>query len=372
VQIDSVVAFARGVGGLSAKLTRMPTKEFPLVSILIPAFNAEPWICDTIRSALAQTWPNKEIIVVDDGSTDRTLALARKFESDSVTVIAKANEGAAATRNRSYLLSKGDYIQWLDADDLLSPDKIERQLASLRGRDDRYTLLSSAWAPFAHRPNLAKFVPTSLWHDLAPVEWLVHKMSENLHMQTATWLTSREVADVAGPWDTRLLVDDDGEYFCRALLASNGVRFVPESKVFYRRAPSTSRLSYIGMSNGKMDAMLLSMKLHIQYLRSLEDSPRVRNACLSYLRSWSSTFHPERQDIGVELMALASAIGGPIEFPSLRWKYAWLRPILGQDAAWRIQLVLPEFKANMLFALDKLMHYLQRTRRSLPDGRCSH
>ena len=57
-------------------------------------------------------------------------------------------------------------------------------------------------------------------------------MGENLHMQTATWLTSRELAEAAGPWDTRLLVDDDGEYFCRVLLASEGTRFVPEPGCF--------------------------------------------------------------------------------------------------------------------------------------------
>jgi glycosyltransferase involved in cell wall biosynthesis len=59
----------------------------PLVSILIPAYNAEPWIADTIKSALDQTWPNKEIIVVDDGSKDKTLSVARQFASKSVSVL---------------------------------------------------------------------------------------------------------------------------------------------------------------------------------------------------------------------------------------------------------------------------------------------
>jgi len=70
-------------------------------------------------------------------------------------------------------------------------------------------------------------------------------MQENLHMQTATWLVSRELTDATGPWDNRLFVDDDGEYFCRAIVASDGSRFIPEAKVLYRVTPS-SRLSYIG------------------------------------------------------------------------------------------------------------------------------
>jgi glycosyltransferase involved in cell wall biosynthesis len=90
----------------------------PLVSILLPAYNAEAWLSDTLRSAIAQTWQEKEIIVVDDGSADQTLAIARQFESDRLTVVTQKNQGAAATRNNAYSLSHGDYIQWLDADDL--------------------------------------------------------------------------------------------------------------------------------------------------------------------------------------------------------------------------------------------------------------
>src|ERR1035437_3336855 len=88
----------------------------PLVSILIPAFNAQDWITDTLRSAIAQTWDRKEIIVVDDGSRDQTLAIARRFESDDVRVVTQKNQGAAAARNKAFSLSQGEYIQWLDAD----------------------------------------------------------------------------------------------------------------------------------------------------------------------------------------------------------------------------------------------------------------
>ena len=87
----------------------------PLVSILIPAYNAEKLIGDTLRSAIAQTWERKEIIVVDDGSKDRTLEVASQFAAPGVRVFTQENQGAAATRNKAYSLSQGDYIQWLDA-----------------------------------------------------------------------------------------------------------------------------------------------------------------------------------------------------------------------------------------------------------------
>jgi len=268
----------------------------PLVSILIPAYNAGEWLSDTLRSALAQTWERKEIIVVDDGSKDQTLAVARRFESETVRVYSQKNQGAAATRNRAFSLSQGDYIQWLDADDLLSPGKVALQMEAIERCPSRRTLVSSAWGKFLYRYDRTEFIPTALWNDLAPAEWLMCKMGQNLHMQTATWLVSREMSEAAGPWNTKLLGDDDGEYFCRVLMQSDGVKFVPGARVYYR-ASGTASLSYIGRSDAKREAQWRSMELHIAYLRSLEDSPRSRAACVQYLQNWLIFFYPERKDI---------------------------------------------------------------------------
>ena len=332
----------------------------PLVSILIPAHNAEEWIADTLKSAIAQTWQRKEIIVVDDGSTDRTAIIAKRFAPKEVAVVCTENQGAAAARNRALELSRGDYIQWLDADDLLAPDKIERQIATLREFDSRRILLSSPWAYFSYRTRRARFVPTPLWQDLSPVEWLLRKMSGNMvFMQTATWLTSRELTETAGPWDARLISDDDGEYFCRVLLASEGTRFVPEGRVFYR-VTGTNRWSYVGTSdNKKKDALLLSTKMHIQCLRSLEDSERVRKACLTYMQNWYANFYPGRPDLVAELQGLAAQLQGRLEPPRLSWKYAWMRPMFGWKAAKSAQMMLPQFKASCIRYCDKAMFRLE-------------
>ena len=327
----------------------------PLVSILIPAYNAEEFIADAIRSAIAQTWRHKEIIVVDDGSTDGTAEVARGFASKNVVVLSKENQGAAAARNLAFQLSQGEYVQWLDADDLLAPDKIERQFAALCEGDGERTLLSSSWALFYYRTKRARFIPTSLWQDLMPVEWLLRKLGEGQYMQTATWLTSRAIAEAAGPWDSRLHVDDDGEYFCRALLASEGTRFSPEARVYYRVTPS-SRVSHIGVSDKKKDAMVISMKLQIQYLRSLEESARVQKACLAFMQNLYVNFYPERPDLMAELQALARELGGRLEEPRLGWKYAWIKPILGFNAAKLAQMTLPLLKASLLRRWDKAMY----------------
>ena len=328
-----------------------------LVSILIPAYNAERWIADAIRSALEQTWPNKEIVIVDDGSRDRTFSIAREFASERVSVVSQENQGAAAARNKAFSLSQGDYIQWLDADDLLAPDKIANQLES---NSEKRTLLSSAWGHFFYRYSKAQFKPTPLWCDLSPVEWLVRKMGQHCHMQTATWLVSRELTETAGPFDTRLLSDDDGEYFCRVIMASDGIRFASNARVYYRMTGS-NRLSNIGRSDKKMEAQLLSMQFHIQYLRSLEDSDRTRAACVKYLQYYLFDFHPERPDIVKEVRNLARTLGGELRAPRLSWKYSWIEKIFGWNIAKRARIALPRVKTSLLRAWDHTCFLLERS-----------
>jgi glycosyltransferase involved in cell wall biosynthesis len=340
----------------------------PLVSILIPAFNAQVWIADTLRSAIAQTWDRKEIIVVDDGSTDRTVEVARRFQAKGVRVVTQENRGAAAARNTAFSLSQGDYIQWLDADDLLAPDKIARQVEALDRCRSKRTLLSSAWGNFFYRYYRAEFIPTALWTDLSPTEWLLRKMGQNLHMQTATWLVSRELSEAAGPWNTELLGDDDGEYFCRVLLQSDGVRFVQEVKVYYRAAGPGS-LSYIGRSGRKLDAQWHSMKLHIDYLRSLEDSPRVRTVCVKYLQNWLVFFYPERLDLVKQIRQRAEELGGKLSVPKLSWKYSWIESIFGRTLASRAQVFLRQLKWSLVRFWDKaLFRIANRDSSASPAG----
>lgn len=331
----------------------------PLVSILIPAHNAENWIADTIRSAVAQTWKRTEIIVVDDGSSDQTLEIARQFESESVHVVWQENQGAAAARNKALSLSHGDYIQWLDADDLLASDKITRQMEALRPGDSRRTLLSSSFGQFMYRPYRARFTSTVLWCDLTPAEFLRRKLAKRVFMQTAVWLVSRELTEAAGPWDTTMISDDDGEYFCRVLLASDGVRFVQDARVYYRSV-GTMRLSYVGRSNKKLEALWRSMQLHISYLRRLEDSEEVRAACIRYLQNYLIDFYPLRVDIADQMHKLARDLGGQLDAPRLSWKYSWIKTLFGWNWAKRAQLFLPSVKWSLIRAWDKTLFNIER------------
>jgi glycosyltransferase involved in cell wall biosynthesis len=331
----------------------------PLVSILIPAYNAEAWVGAAIASAVGQTWSQKEIIVVDDGSTDGTLAVARRFESTEVRVVTQANQGAAAARNKAFSLSRGDYIQWLDADDLLSPDKVARQMEAAGQAADGRTLFSSSWAYFRYRPAKAKFIPSPLWCDLTPTEWLIRKWEGNRHMPNSTWLVSRELTEAAGPWDTRLTHDDDGEYFSRVINVSNAIRFVPQSRAYYRIMPS-SRLSHIGRSEKKMESLFLSIRLQIGYLRTREDSDRVRAACVTCLQTWLRNFYPNRPDLVHEAQQLAISLGRRLSLPKASWKYAWIEKLFGYAAAKHAQLYYNRAKCSVLRVWDRMMYSFER------------
>jgi glycosyltransferase involved in cell wall biosynthesis len=303
--------------------------SYPIVSVLIPAHNAERWVAHSIQSVLAQDWPKIELIVVDDGSRDDTLAVARRFESKHVKVVTQGNQGAAAARNRALSLAQGDYVQWLDADDLLAPDKISKQLE--QEHIPPSVLLSSTFGLFFSRPETAVFTPTLLWQDFSPADWITTKFANNLWMSNAVWLVSRQLTEVAGPWNEALSLDDDGEYFCRVVAASSFVKYVPGAKSYYRRwgVGSLSRTS----SERACRSLLTSLKLSIGYLLSLEDSQRTRNAALSYLQVWILYFYPENKHLLEELNVLAADLGGRLQPPTLKPKYELIRLLFGWQRA---------------------------------------
>ena len=105
-----------------------------LVSVIIPCYNSEAWLGETLASVIGQTWKQLEIILVDDGSGDSTAIIIRQFEAlhpELVKTVFGPNQGAASARNAGLALAKGDYIQYLDADDLLLPDAIAARVEAL-------------------------------------------------------------------------------------------------------------------------------------------------------------------------------------------------------------------------------------------------
>jgi glycosyltransferase involved in cell wall biosynthesis len=328
-----------------------------LVSVLIPAYNADRWLGETIRSVVAQTWPRIEIIVVDDGSQDETLAVARAWSSASVKVVTQPNLGACAARNRALELAQGDYIQWLDADDLLHRDKILAQMKAAIVAADRRTLLSGPFGTFYYRPQKARFVETSLWTDLSPLQYFLTRFNDNTCFQTDAWLVSRELTDAAGPWTDFDSPDDDGEYFCRVILKSNGVKFVPNARTYYRVGNPGSLANR--RSHKSMRALFASKAKCIKYLLTLEDSPRTRSASIRLLQDWM--FHAcDYDDVVCEALRLAGELGGVLSQRQLKAKYKPIEWLFGYEAAYRASHMLPVIRSQIECNVDHLLHRISR------------
>ncbi|MCB0336941.1 MAG: glycosyltransferase family 2 protein, partial [Bdellovibrionales bacterium] len=143
----------------------------PLVSILMPVHNAAPYLRASIESVSAQSYANWELIVVDDHSDDTSLSVAQEFTSEPrITVLAGSNHGASACRNQAFLASKGDFVKFLDADDILSETHIEQQVPAVI--ENPMQVACSAWTRFEHAiPDRAILTPDSSWRTLEPLDW---------------------------------------------------------------------------------------------------------------------------------------------------------------------------------------------------------
>ena len=266
----------------------------PLVSIIIPAHNAQAYLAETLECALAQTWSNKEILVVDDKSTDDTRRIAESFQKFQVRVLVTPPErsGASAARNVGLANANGDNIQYLDADDLLSTDKIEKQVNMLESLPNNY-IAACPWGKFKVSPEDAVMEDLPIFTDADPIDWLIRAWQGEGMMQTACWLMPRNLADKAGSWDETLTANpaDDGEYFCRVLLQSKGIRFCGEARVYYRE-PQEGNVSS-NLSNEAVKSLFMNCERYSERVLQVEDSERVRHALMVNYARFIYIFYPE-------------------------------------------------------------------------------
>lgn len=281
----------------------------PLVSILIPAYNVEEYIAATILSAVNQTWQNKEIIVVNNGSTDRTLEVAREFEAKGVRIISQnvKEHNAASTRNRAFYESRGELIKFLDADDLINPENIARQIKTLDSNFDY--IASSEWGRFYKNDiSTYKSNPETVWRDMDSADWLVEAWRGEPMMQCAIWLIPRKILEISGLWNEQLSLIDDFEFFTRVLLASKGIRFTPGARLYYRSGNPTS-LSAL-MSRKGAESAYLSIDLATTSLLNAENASRTRRVSANMFQNYIYTFYPLYKDLILKAEIKVADLGG--------------------------------------------------------------
>jgi len=231
------------------------TARNPLVSILIPCRNAEAWIEECVQSAIAQTYKNLEIILLDDGSTDRSIEAVRRFEK-RMRIVQVAPGGVGLARNRLLQLSSGTWINFLDADDYLLPDKIAEQLSVT---DEGTSVVYSP--PFVLESSRLRLsnhgsAPGSCLHGPSPSNYtdIFAKFFEWTAFQTSALLFKRSsVVDVGG-WNELEPICHEHELILRLLFAGKGFCSHPKAMSVYRRTNthSLSRADAISTIKGRM------------------------------------------------------------------------------------------------------------------------
>jgi glycosyltransferase involved in cell wall biosynthesis len=307
----------------------------PKVSILIPCYNGEKYIGETLESAFRQTWPAIEVVVVNDGSVDRSATVVRSFARPNLLLVEQENRGQTAALNLCLAHASGDFVQYLDADDLIEPEKIERQV--IRLAEDPRCVASSEWGRFYRSPRETRFNPETVWCDLDPIDWLALSRADGLGMMfPAIWLIPMTILRKIGPWIEELTLNNDAEYFTRALLAAERVLFCPGARCHYR---SNVQGSLSGRKSPRAWASQYRvLELCEAHVREREDSERVRRG---FALSWQHMAHasyPYDPNLAERALIRARALHSVSIRPDGGTAFAVVSRVVGWRAARRLQV----------------------------------
>jgi glycosyltransferase involved in cell wall biosynthesis len=297
----------------------------PSISVIIPCYNAERYIAATIESVLAQDQPEMEIIVVDDGSTDHSADTVRRA-FPTVQLELQANQGVAAARNRGISVARGEWVAFVDADDIWLPGKLSAQLRQLQAAPEcrmNYTAWD-VWPSDQPRPA-ADYL--ACLQDLAgdgarwdgPSGWIYPQLLLDCVVWTSTVLAQRSLLDELGGFDSSLHIGEDYDLWLRASRVTSILR-IAKPYALYRIHPSSITKSMpVDNYRAKVIGRALSRWGIASPDGSLADQAAVQR---SLAKSWSDF-------AGAHLQAgnLAQARRGG---------WASLRSSLGHVPAWKV------------------------------------
>lgn len=293
-----------------------------LVSIIIPLHNAELYLKECLDSALNQTYSNTEILIIENCSTDESLRVAKDYEAryNKIHVYIGTKPNAAAARNIGLKYAKGDYIQFLDADDTLPDDKIEKQMCIMEScgySDDVIAFCRWKRMDESCPPDFIK----CLFHDYGVAsDMLIDYSLNKCYLMPHCFLISKALIDLAGHWDEDLTLNDDGEFMARQLASAKILKFA-DVTVDYRR-PNNS-LSRQNSALHMVSGLKALNSIIVQISKS--DNPLYKEAIFQKVNrdilSVYPFFHKERKSV---LDCMWRLIGKRnLVYPCLGWK-AWV------------------------------------------------
>jgi glycosyltransferase involved in cell wall biosynthesis len=312
-------------------LTRlMALMDQPLVSVLIPAFNAEPWIAQCLESALAQTYPNIEILVADDGSTDRTPEIVEHFHA-RVRLIRAEHKGSNAARNLLLQSARGEWIQYLDADDYLLKHKIAAQMEAALGPTSPHVVCS----PVILREENTGAERPLLFEEPGDI------VMQFLHwgvLNTTGFLYRKQLLLDAGGWNEQQPACQEHELLLRLLKRGAKVTSLNEPGSVYRLHGTASVSRKDPLRTARLQSALLDdMQAYLQQNGHL--SPQYRKALyISRLETARKTW-PIDKAFASGLAKKARSTGASswrTQSPALPASYRIMHALFGFEGAERI------------------------------------
>jgi glycosyltransferase involved in cell wall biosynthesis len=346
-------------------MTAVPTA--PIASIIIPAYNGEKTIAETIESVLNQTLKNIEIIVVNDGSTDKTSEVVRQFSDPRLRLIEQENAGVAAARNHGAAVSQGRYLTFIDADDLWTPEKVEDQVRALEMNPDAGAVYS--WIDWVDEEG--NYIRDGGFIDTEYNTYLQILLIDIVQSGSNAMIRRDAYFDLGGyegslhpaeDWDFWLRLAESYEFIC-----------VPKLQVHYRQVRGSASTNALRMervslaiinrerdrlsrtpADRKRFAKLLQTTLNNRYkfllYKAMDGGIHRRRALLAmrYLAYWlwrdNWEFVREHRDWTIKICAKILAF---IILPNrLAWKFVYrYRSLLEIEKVvlWTIKVKLPDF-----------------------------
>ena len=281
----------------------------------MPAYNAQKYIIEAISSVVNQSYKNWELIIVNDGSIDGTVKELKKVTDSRIRIYHQQNKGQCNAVNKAFSYSKGQLIKFLDADDVLSEEFIERQVAILNG--DLNKIASSEWGRFYNNDlSTFKLNPESVWRNMKPIDWLIESLSSRHNMmQCGLWLIPRAILKNSGLWNEKLSLINDFDFIIRVVLSAEQILFTENATLYYRSGLDNSLSKQT--SDEAMKSAWLSLNKGIETMLSYENSSRVKNAAADTMKLWMFNFYPFHYDLYIRAKTKVLILGGSnFKFPA--------------------------------------------------------
>ena len=236
----------------------------PTISVIIPAYNAERTILETIASVQQQTFSDFEMIIINDGSSDRTVEILDNVKDERLKIFSYQNSGVSVARNRGISHATGEFIAFLDADDLWTSDKLEAQLTALQQHPEAGVAYS--WTCFMREKGGSYIEKSRAFEGNVYAKLLV----TNFLHSGSNPLIRREAIESVGGFDTTLIPSEDWDFYLR-LAARWSFVLVPKPQIFYRQSSGSNSSNVEKLEQATLNMFEKAFRaapLELQYLKN--------------------------------------------------------------------------------------------------------